>query len=100
MKYLVSRHLGAMEWCKRRNIDIDKIVTHLNPDIIQAGDVGIGTLPIPLVAIVNARQARYLHLSLSLTDDLRCVELDANTMEKLGATLQEFTVHEIALAAK
>ena len=70
MQYLVSRHPGAIEWCLMQGYQIDHIVPHLQTDTIQAGDLVIGTLPIPLVAEVQAKGARYLHLHLPLTAEI------------------------------
>lgn len=95
MQYLVSRHAGAIEWCQEQGYQADKVLTHLDVSLIQANDVVIGTLPIPLAAQVQAKGARYLHLNLPLTAELRGVEISAKQMTELGASLQEFRIEVI-----
>lgn len=92
MKYVVSRHAGALQWCRLQGINADKTVAHLDPSNICPGDMVIGTLPLPLAAQVQANGGRYLHLTLPLPADLRGQELTAEQMTALGATLQEFCV--------
>ena len=95
MRYLVSRHFGAIEWCQHQGFAIDEIVTHLEAEQIQAGDIVIGTLPITLAAKVQAKGARYLHLDLPLPSELRGVEITAKQMDELGASLMEFDIKAI-----
>ena len=95
MNYLVSRHAGAIEWCLQQGYKIDQILAHLNPNDIKENDVVIGTLPLPLAAEVQAKGARYLHLNLPLSADLRGVEISAEKMTELGASLQEFKIELI-----
>lgn len=90
--YFVSRHAGAREWARQRNIRVDRQVTHLEPDQLTAGDVVIGTLPAHLAAAVCARGARYLHLTLDLPAELRGRELTAAEMSACNARLQELRV--------
>lgn len=78
--YFVSRHAGARDWARQRNITVDRQVTHLDPAQLSDGDVVIGTLPAHLAAEVCARGARYLHLTLNLPSELRGQELSAAQM--------------------
>lgn len=93
MNYLVSRHPGAIVWCQRQPLAIDAILPHLDPALISAGDQVIGTLPLPMVAEVQRRGARYLHLSVPIPPELRGQELSADQLDKLGASLTEYQVH-------
>ncbi|QQK58052.1 CRISPR-associated protein Csx16 [Shewanella sp. LC6] len=95
MNYLVSRHPGAIAWCQRQSLAIDAILPHLDPALICAGDRVIGTLPLPMVAEVQRRGARYLHLSVSVPSELRGQELSADQLDKLGASLTEYQVHAL-----
>ncbi len=91
-RYFVSRHAGAVEWAERRGIDVDRQVEHLDPQRIGPGDRVIGTLPVPLAAEVCARGGQYFHLVLDMPAEARGRELDADTLESLGARLREFRV--------
>src|SRR5690554_1325849 len=94
--WLVSRHPGAVEWIRQQNISIDQQVAHLDIEQVHAGDCVIGTLPIQLAAEICARGARYLHLSVQLPFELRGQELDSHTLNRLGATLKEFSVKQLS----
>ena len=91
----VSRHAGAKRWLKEEGIEVDVVVDHLDVEVVSAGDVVIGTLPLPLAAEVIRRGARYLHLHLPLTEQTRGLELDAAEMRRLGARLEEYRVERI-----
>ena len=41
--YFVSRHPGAIEWARRRALEVDRFVVHLDTNQIHLGDVVIGT---------------------------------------------------------
>lgn len=93
--WFVTRHAGAKDWAKAQGIEIDCLVEHLNLDLIKENDQILGSLPVNLVAELNAKGARYFHLSLHLTAALRGQEISAELMTKLGATLEEFTVKKV-----
>lgn len=93
--YFISRHAGAIEWAKQQGIDIDKQIEHLDLSILKAGDCVYGTLPINLVATINAMQVRYFHLSLNLPSHARGKELSVKEMQAYGATLSEYTARKI-----
>jgi CRISPR-associated protein Csx16 len=90
--YFVTRHPGALEWAQEEGVAVDRLVDHLDPDLIQLGDTVIGTLPVNLAAQVCERGGRYLHLSLDLPAGLRGRELSAADMRACGARLEEYTV--------
>lgn len=91
--YFISRHPGAIEWAARQNMVVDQLIAHLDPAIIKAGDVVIGSLPVNLAAQVCARGAAYWHLSLELPAELRGRELSAADLEQLGARVERFNVN-------
>jgi len=93
--YFVTRHAGAVDWARRRGIDAT-FVDHIDPAEVRAGDVVLGTLPVHLVAAVNARGARYLHLVLDLRPELRGKDLTAEDMDACGARLVEYRAEEVA----
>ena len=90
--YFVTRHAGAKQWAALQGIQCDVCVPHLDPVLVQQGDVVIGTLPINLVAIVCEQGGRYLHLSLELPLEARGKELSPSDLQKYGAKLEEFVV--------
>ncbi|WP_417847044.1 CRISPR-associated protein Csx16 [Thalassospira povalilytica] len=89
--FFVTRHPGAGEWARRRNITA-RPVSHLDVAQVCAGDTVMGTLPVNLVADINARGARYFHLVLDLPAKLRGRELGIDEMAAYNARLEEYTV--------
>lgn len=94
--FFVSRHPGAVEWAARQGIRVDRLVAHLDPTAIQAGDVVIGTLPVNLAAEVCARGGRFCNLSLDLPPEARGRELSADELERYRARIEEYQVHGVA----
>lgn len=94
--YFISRHPGAIDWARQQGIQVDQQLAHLNIEQIQAGDQVIGSLPVNLAAVVCAKQAHYIHLSLELPYEARGVELDANAMIHYGAKLEEYLVARVS----
>lgn len=90
--WFVTRHAGAKEWAKTQGIGVDRVVDHLVVDEVQAGDRVLGSLPVNLVAELNSKGARYFHLTLVLSEELRGKEISAELMRQLGAKLEEFSV--------
>jgi CRISPR-associated protein Csx16 len=95
--YFVTRHAGAKAWAESEGLKIDACIEHLEMDQITAGDTILGTLPINLVAELNAKGIRYFHLILPLPVELRGQEITKEIMKKLGAKMQEYKVTEIGL---
>ncbi|ADP71124.1 CRISPR-associated protein, VVA1548 family [Rhodomicrobium vannielii ATCC 17100] len=93
--YFVTRHEGAIDWALRKGIEA-QLVTHLDPSKIEKGDVVLGTLPVQIIAQINERGARYLHLEMSLPADQRGIALTADDMERLGAQLIEYEARRIS----
>jgi len=90
--YFVSRHPGAKEWATAQGFAVDVMLEHLDLSILHPGDKVLGSLPVNLVAELNAIGVRYFHLTLSLPPELRGQELSATLMQQLGARLEE---HEV-----
>lgn len=90
--FFISRHPGAIEWIKKLGVHIDRWESHLSLSDVMAGDVVVGTLPIPMVYELNRKGATYLHLSVEVPASLRGKELSFTDLEVLGATLQSFRV--------
>ena len=95
--YFVSRHAGAIEWIKQQTQwQIDQFVSHLDPAIIQANDVVLGTLPLHLAAEVCERGASFYFLTLPQQFSERGIEHSAESMWIAGAKLQRFHVQRMA----
>ncbi len=93
--WFVSRHSGAKQWAQQQGLQVDQQVSHLDTDAVTKDDLVIGTLPVNLVAEINIKGARYLHLVLPLTEKLRGKEISANIMTQQGAKLEEYQVQHI-----
>ena len=90
--WFVSRHPGAVEWARRRMLQIDCWAEHLHPDSVSRGDTVIGILPVNLAAEVCKRGARYVNLSLDMPFDCRGREMSADELESVCARLEEYIV--------
>ena len=93
--YFVTRHQGAKDWAVMQGIKVDQLIEHLDMSTIQQGDQVLGSLPVNLVAELNALGARYFHLSLVVPAELRGKEISAALMQELGASLEEFYITKI-----
>jgi len=89
--YFVTRHTGASDWAQQHGITA-RIVAHLDPEIIVAGDNVLGTLPVHIAAQICAHDARYFHLILEVPETMRGQELTAEDMTRLGARLAEYRI--------
>lgn len=92
--FFISRHSGALEWLKNQGIVVDKMLPHLDIDIIQPNDTVIGNLPIHLAAQVCEKKARYFHLEISIPLQYRGKELTAHQLTELGAKLTQFYIRK------
>ncbi len=90
--YFITRHPGAITWARQQGIKVDRQLAHLNPALVQPGDVVIGTLPVNLAAEVCGRGGRFYNLSLDLPPEARGRELSADDLDKYGARLEEYAV--------
>lgn len=93
--YFISRHPGALHWAREHGVRVDVQLVHLELENITAGDIVIGSLPVNLVAELNLKQARYLHLTLELPPEWRGVELNAEQMRQCNARLEEFRAERL-----
>jgi len=93
--WFISRHLGAIEWIKQQNIQIDRFESHLDTSLVQAGDVVIGTLPIHLVAEICQKGAKFYFLSVNVKPEQRGTELTAQQLVEQGCTLQAFHIQKL-----
>jgi len=95
MIYVVTRHVGAIEWIARKGFEGATLVSHLDGETIanlNEGDVVIGVLPIHIAAQVCDRGASFYALTINVPPEMRGRELSADDMESLGASIQQFEV--------
>lgn len=90
--WFISRHPGAIAWAQEQGLRVDRLAAHLDVELVQPGDVIIGTLPVNLVAQVCALGAGYLNLSLTLPADWRGRELSADELRACNARLEAYQV--------
>lgn len=93
--YFISRHKGAIDWANQQGIKIDEQITHLDINQLTKNDSVYGTLPINIVAQINAIGVRYFHLSLNLPKQARGKELTVKDMQNYGASLEEYTAKKV-----
>jgi len=89
---IVSRHLGAIEWLRRRGI-IGEIITHATPENIK-GRIPVGTLPMHLAARVPEVW------SLEIPDvppHRRGHDLTPEEMDRYGARLVRYSVQYLGV---
>ena len=94
----VSRHQPTRDWATTHVPELvakAEFVDHLSPQRLAAltpHDIVIGTLPVNLIAEVNERGARYLHLTLDLPSEARGIQnLTQEEMERYNARLVPHT---------
>ena len=90
--WLVTRHAGALEWLSRQGFAGARHVRHLHPADVKSGDTVVGTLPVWMVAELNSRGARYLHLTVPMAASYRGRELTTAELQRLGARLEAYEV--------
>lgn len=101
--WFVSRHEGALQWAREEGVGGEggelRLVDEITPEAVALGDIVIGTLPLPLVAGICARGARYLHIAMEVPRERRGSELSAQDMRSFGAACREFVVVGMGEAA-
>lgn len=92
--FLVTRHRGAQDWLRLRLRGLQPIVkTHLDDlDEIRPGDIVCGVLPLGLAAALCRRGVVVICIDVDMPEALRGQELDAGTLDRLGARLTRYEV--------
>lgn len=94
--YFITRHQGAIDWVRDNQVHFDVHLTHLlSLDKLKSGDTVIGTLPIHIIADINAIGVHYVHLSFNVPAHLRGVELSVEQLTKYNAALQAYDVQKL-----
>lgn len=92
----VNRNAGAQDWAQKNGFAAAKIVESFVPDMVEAGDTIVGTLPLPLAAAVHAKGASFIALTMKpVPAELRGTPLSAEQMDELGAAVQPMTVEVV-----
>lgn len=94
MRFLVTRHPGALQWICDHGVVFDEHLAHLDMARVLPGDTVIGNLSVHQAAAICERGAQYLHLCIDVPAELRGQELSAEQLRALGATLQSFSVEK------
>jgi len=89
--YLVSRHQADIDWIKKQ-VEVDKVISHLDIASIEPNDTVIGTLPIHVAAQVCAQKAHYIHLSIDVPPEWRGKELNTADFEQCSPRLEEYYI--------
>jgi len=90
LTWIISRHLGAVEWIKSKGFD-GQIVDQFDGTVVP-GDKYIGTLPVPMIADILDSGAEFILLVLpNLPADARGKELTPAMMDEYGASLIQIT---------
>lgn len=87
--WIISRHPGAQTFLADLGVT-GKRLTHLNVEDVRAGDVVIGTLPLPMIAELCQRDVEYWHISLNVNAADRGKELSACQMKARGVRIERF----------
>lgn len=91
--YLVSRHPGAIDWMRTELAAPDAcVLSHVDAQRFENGDVVAGVLPLWLAARVCAAGATALSLDLDLAPEQRGRELDAAELRAARARLVNYEV--------
>ncbi len=92
----VNRNAGAQDWAQENGFAAATVVESFAPDMVEAGDTVVGTLPLPLAAAVHDKGATFIALTMRpVPAELRGTPLSAEQMDELGAATQPMTVEVI-----
>lgn len=93
--WFVSRHEGAVNWAKLKNLPVTRWVSHLDIKEIHHGDVVIGVLPVHLAAAVCEKGAEFYFLTIDLELQQRGTELDMHEMLAACCRIQRYQVQSL-----
>ena len=99
--YFISRHAGAQRWARYHDsrgelpLHIDRYEEHFDPRWTEPGDVVIGTLPLNVIAELQARGGQFVSLDLQTPPHRRGQELTATEMTAMGALLTPYRVQAL-----
>jgi CRISPR-associated protein Csx16 len=76
-------------------LQVDRVVEHLDVQLVKPGDRVIGSLPVDMVATLNAKGVRYFHLVLPMPHNMRGQHMSSDLMRSLGAKIQEYFARKV-----
>jgi CRISPR-associated protein Csx16 len=101
----VTRHQGAIDWlnawARDHGVEAQVRAHFEDADVanVQPGDRIAGPLPVQIIAAINTRGGRYLHIEMDLPLDARGKPLSAAEMNRYGARLVEYRAERVAPSA-
>ena len=91
--YFISRHSGAIQWAKNKNLRVDEFMEHIDTESFVNGDTVIGTLPINIIYELQKKGVTVLSLILDLPRELRGKELSLEQLTDCNARLINYCVN-------
>lgn len=96
MIYIITRHVGAIEWLRKKGFN-GLVFQHLESEQILAGNIYIGVLPVPLIQeILSAGSRFYLLVLPEVSQEQRGREMTPDEMDAAGAGLVEVKHIEVS----
>lgn len=94
--YIVTRHKGAIAWLREHLVSGTVVEQWTGSEVISASDCVIGTLPIPMIAGILEKGARFGLLNLpAIAFSQRGQELTPAEMDEAGANVREINKIEL-----
>ena len=98
--YLITRHEGTRIWAEAKArhgqlpFTIDRTLDHLDLSILKKGDVVVGTLPIRMVAELQAKGVKFWSLDIETPPAERGKELTGVQVYRLGGRFARYEVKQ------
>ena len=91
MKYIVTRHKGAVEWIREHYPIFNRfvVIPHITEEQVK-GSIIIGTLPVNLAVLAK----EYWHLSMMIPMEMRGKELTLEDMEEFGCQIVKYKIEK------
>jgi len=96
MIYIVTRHIGAVDWLRTKGYT-GEVIPHLEKNQINSGNLYIGVLPVPIIKQVLDADSRFFLLVLpDIAFSQRDRKMTPEEMDQAGAHLIEVKRMELA----
>ena len=91
MKFIVTRHKGAVAWIKKHYGIFSNfiVIPHISKEQIK-GNIIIGTLPIDLAVLAG----EYWHLSMKIPLEMSGKEFTVEDMEEFGCQIVKYKIEK------
>ena len=93
--YIVTRHCASREWILNNlphSTDETIVQSHLDPNVIQQGDVVVGVLPLHIIAQIYDKGGTFYAFDIVIDKNLRGKELSKKDLVQCQPTLTKYTV--------